>query len=95
MTASEILSTLKTNKERLAAKYGFNTLAIFGSYSRGEQTTGSDVDILVEFSKPVGIEFIDLADELERLLKTPVDLVSKNGIRPAYFRHIENELNYV
>ncbi|MDI1233104.1 MAG: hypothetical protein PSX81_02350 [bacterium] len=50
---------------------------------------------MVEFTRLIGIEFIDLADELEHLLNTKVDLVSKNGIKPEYFTQIENELNYV
>ena len=70
-------------------------LAIFGSYARGEQKKNSDVDILVEFNKPIGIEFIDLAEELERILKIKVDLVSKNGVKSRYFKEIEDELIYV
>lgn len=70
-------------------------MAIFGSYGRGQQGEDSDVDILVDFQKPIGIEFIDLANELESLLKLKVDLVSKNGIRPQYFKQIEQDLSYV
>lgn len=94
-TLKDIKETLKSNKDRLTSKYGLSIIAIFGSYGRGQQTKDSDVDILVDFKRPIGIEFIDLADELENLLKTKVDLVSKNGIRPDYFKQIERELNYV
>lgn len=92
---TEIKETLKSNKLRLTEKYGLSLLAIFSSYGRGQQTENSDIDILVNFQKPIGVEFIDLANELERLLKTKVDLVSKNGIRPQYFKQIEQELSYV
>ncbi len=96
MTAiSEIKKILKNNKNRLFEKYGLSIIAIFGSYSRGHQTKDSDVDILVDFKKPIGLEFIDLAVELENLLNARVDLVSKNGIRSDYFKMIESELNYV
>ena len=50
---------------------------------------------MVDFKRPIGIEFIDLAEELETLLNTKVDLVSKNGIKAEYFNLIESELNYV
>ncbi|MCG9880148.1 MAG: nucleotidyltransferase family protein [Bacteroidia bacterium] len=90
-----IKETLKNHKPRLANKYGVNNLAIFGSYGRGQQTKNSDIDILVDFNTPIGIEFIDLANELENILHLKVDLVSKNGIKDAYFKHIENDLNYV
>ena len=76
-------------------KYGLSILAVFGSYGRGQQNHNSDVDILVDFKKPIGVEFIDLADELENILKLKVDLVSKNGLKPQYFETIEKDLNYV
>ena len=75
--------------------YGLKNIAIFGSYSRDQQNDASDLDILVEFNRPVGVEFIDLAEELERLLNIKVDLVSRNGVRPEYFKQIESDLNYV
>lgn len=71
------------------------TLAVFGSYARNEQKHDSDVDILVEFRSPVGIEFVDLGDYLERILNLRVDLVSRNGIKPKYFQRIEPDLKYV
>ena len=92
---TDIKDTLKSNKQRLTDKYGLSFMAIFGSYGRGQQTESSDIDILVDFQKPVGIEFIDLANELEKLLKIKVDLVSKNGVRPQYLKQIEQDLNYV
>jgi predicted nucleotidyltransferase len=92
---AEIKDTLKSNKLRLTEKYGLSLLAIFGSYGRGQQTETSDIDILVDFQKPIGVEFIDLANELEKLLKAKVDLVSKNGIRPQYLKQIEQDLSYV
>ncbi|HVA98635.1 MAG TPA: nucleotidyltransferase family protein [Bacteroidia bacterium] len=91
----DIKSILKNNKQRLTDKYGLSFMAIFGSYGRGQQTEYSDVDILVDFKKQIGIEFIDLANELEKLLKIKVDLVSKNGVKPQYLKHIEEDLSYV
>jgi hypothetical protein len=91
----DIVTKLKSHKDILSKKYGLNFIAIFGSYSREQQSEESDVDILVEFNKPIGIEFIDLAEELENVLKKRVDLVSKRGVKPAYFAQIEKELKYV
>ena len=70
-------------------------MAVFGSFARNEQREDSDVDILVEFSVPVGMEFIDLADDLEGILNRKVDLVSKGGIKPKYLAAIQNQLSYV
>lgn len=90
-----IRKILQLHKSRLISTYGLKNIAIFGSYSRNQQNDASDLDILVEFSRPVGIEFIDLAEELEVLLNIKVDLVSRNGVRPEYFQQIESDLNYV
>lgn len=94
-TQSQILNLLQKNKEFLFKKYPIKELALFGSFARNEQNMQSDIDILVEFNSRVGMEFIELTDELEDLVQIKVDLVSKNGIKDKYFREIENELKYV
>jgi uncharacterized protein len=91
-----ILATLKRVKPSLEKKYGVKDLALFGSYSRNEAVAGkSDVDVMVDFSQPIGLAFVDLADELELLLQLKVDLVSRGGIKPKYFSVIEPDLIYV
>ncbi len=94
-TLNTIKETLGKHKNRLIDKYGLSQLAIFGSYARSQQQENSDVDILVDFNKPIGLEFIDLAEELEQILNLKVDLVSKKGIREKYYKSIEHELKYV
>jgi hypothetical protein len=70
-------------------------MAIFGSYSRNEQDKNSDLDIVVEFNDKIGIRFIDLAEELEKLIGFKVDLVSRKGIKEKYFQRIKEDLTYV
>ena len=66
-----IITILKKAKPSLEKKYGVKDLALFGSYSRNEANTDkNDVDIMVDFSQPIGLAFVDLADELEQLLQT-------------------------
>jgi predicted nucleotidyltransferase len=91
----DINFALKESRRMLFTKYPIERLAIFGSYARNEQTADSDVDLLVEFNGKIGIQFIDLANELERILGFKVDLVSKNGIKDKYFQEIEHDLIYV
>ena len=91
----EVQSTLKQLKPQLVSKYGISTLGLFGSIVRDDFTDQSDIDIVVEFSCPIGIEFIDLAEELEEQLHRKVDLVSKKGIKPHYLEVIEPEILYV
>ena len=59
-----------------------NSIGLFGSIVSADFKPESDIDIMVDFSQPIGVEFIDLAEELEKLLDRKVDLVSKAGIRP-------------
>lgn len=92
---STIQAQLQQIKPQLSAKYHVNTLGLFGSVVGNDFTPESDIDIVVDFSKPIGVEFIDLANDLERLLKRKVDLVSKDGIKPKYFREIQPEIVYV
>ncbi len=77
------------------AEYGISRMAIFGSVARGDETPESDVDLLVEFSRPVGVEFIDLAGALEKELGRKVDVVSRGGIKDKYFKEIERDIVYV
>ena len=91
----QIRSALSTHRKEITTRFAVKSLAVFGSFARGDQNENSDVDILVEFEKPVGIEFIDLADHLEAILKRKVDLVSRKGVKTKYFEHIKNELQYV
>lgn len=94
-TLAKVKEKLKNHQVELFSRFGLCKMAIFGSYGRGQQRIDSDIDILVEFNRPIGLEFIDLAEELERILEVKVDLVSRNGIKSSYFREIEGELTYV
>jgi predicted nucleotidyltransferase len=92
---SEIDLILKMHKKRLCSNYPIRSLAIFGSYARNEQHEDSDLDLLVDFSDKIGIRFIDLAEELEEILKIKVDLVSINGINEKYLDYIKKDIIYV
>ena len=91
----QIKNSLIEHKSSLFSKYPIKSLAIFGSYSRGDQNGSSDIDILVEFNGKIGLRFVDLAEEIEKLLGNHVDLVSKNGVKKKYFDSINSDLVYV
>ena len=91
----EIQRKLSRHKAEFADRFKVKALALFGSYARNEHVPDSDVDILVEFDSPVGVEFIDLGNYLESILGRRVDLVSRNGIKPKYFERIKRDLRYV
>ncbi|MEO7047204.1 MAG: nucleotidyltransferase family protein [Ferruginibacter sp.] len=90
-----ILSILKDHKEELFTNYPIKSLALFGSYSRGDNKKNSDIDIMVEMAEPKAFAFLDLADKLEKILKKKVDLVSRGGVKEQYFKYLQKDLQYV
>lgn len=92
---NDILHILKQHKEELFKKYPIKSMAIFGSYSRGEQTQDSDVDVMVELFVPDATAFIKLHHELESIAKKKVDLVSRGGVKERYLKVIEKDIRYV
>lgn len=92
-----LLRQLRAHKSALQSKHRVKSLAMFGSWARGEQTRTSDVDIMVEFEGRIGWEIVDLHEELEQLLGKRVDLVTKNALqsKPRLWEAVEQELIYV
>lgn len=95
ITKEEILKTLAEDKPQLQKQFKVRKLALFGSYARGGQRQDSDVDILVEVDPSIGLEFITLAERLEKSLKVSVDLVSSRAVTSQALKFIEPELIYV
>jgi predicted nucleotidyltransferase len=74
-------------------KYSVSYLGIFGSYVRGEQTSDSDLDVLVEFDKTPGLlKYIELEYYLSDLLGVKVDLVTRTGLKPNIGKRVLNEV---
>lgn len=92
---SEIKSLLELHQQSIKEKYNVRQLGIFGSVARGESTEFSDVDILVELEKPIGLDFVLLGDELEDILGVKVDIVTPNALNPKMFDYIKQDLIYV
>jgi len=92
----EIRKTLKDHKESLRNEYGVTEIGLFGSYVKGIQKESSDIDILVEFHRAVGlIAFVRLKNRLTELLGIQVDLVMKKALKPKIGKRILDEVVYV
>ena len=91
-TTRQVLGALREAKSDLAREFGVTRLALFGSYARGDQREGSDVDILVEFDPALGLRFVDLAESIETVLGIPSEVVSRRAISPRHWAVIEPEL---
>jgi len=94
-TLEELKAIIQSHKSILEEKYKVRRIAVFGSYARGDQTEESDIDIMVEFSEPIGLLFIHLADYLEEILGTKVDLITPEAIKPNRREYVLQDLNYV
>ena len=96
--SKELRNKLKIlNKQnKILADFGVEKIGIFGSFARNEQTKKSDIDILVEFKKPIGLfKFVELEDELSKILKCKVDLVTQNALKPAMKSKVLEDVVYV
>ena len=77
-----VISDLRLVLPELRRRYPVASLAVFGSWARGEQRVGSDLDLLVEFDGPIGWQIVTLEDELTERLGVKVDLVPRRALRP-------------
>jgi predicted nucleotidyltransferase len=91
----EIKRIILQHKAEIKKKFKVKTIGVFGSYVRGEQKRGSDVDILVEFEEDAEIgffKFLDLEEFLSQKLGVKVDLVTKNALKPYIGKSILQEV---
>ena len=92
MKRTELIKILRQELPELRRKYHVENLEVFGSYVRGEEREGSDLDLLVEFSEIPGLfKFIELENYLTDILGVKVDLVMKDSLRPEIGRRILSE----
>ena len=88
MTRDQVLQCLAGARAELAG-LGVRSLDLFGSVARGESGPDSDVDLLVDFDRPVGyFHLFEVQDRLEAFLGCKVDLVTQGGLRPELRQHI-------
>ena len=91
-----IQTTIKKHLPILRDKFGVSKIGLFGSYIRGEQRKNSDIDVLVEFNKPVSLfGLMDVEFYLEDLLKKKVDVVPKDALRKHIGKYILRQVQYV
>ena len=96
ISKSQILTILKENYEILSKTFNVSKIGLFGSFVKDFETETSDIDILVDFSKPITIfEYIDLEDLLTEKFGRKVDLVSEKGLKPLLKSQILREVVFV
>ena len=93
-TLQTILEKLRHHKPELQCKYPISRLGVFGSYARGEATIDSDIDIAVEITGPMGLNFVAMADEIEDLFGIKTDIVPLRSIKPQYLPSVQKDIVY-
>lgn len=92
---TDIETKLQQIKPILTDKFHVSRIGYFGSYARGQQTESSDLDLLVEFSQPVGWGFFTLEHFLEQSLGLRVDLVTREALKERIKESILNQVRYI
>ena len=102
-TLDEIKNLITEHKKILNEKYKVKKIGVFGSYARGEQKKGSDLDIIIEFKNEEsigGLEFVglmtDLEEYFEKILGIKPHLASKRqAVNSDRWKYVEKELMYL
>lgn len=99
MTQDDIKEIIRKELPNLRERFHVKRIALFGSFAKGTSAADSDVDIAVEFDRPVGFLFVELAEYLESVLGRKTDVLSMGGIRSIRVKSaaaaIEKGLIYV
>lgn len=95
-TLHDVQNVLRAHKSDLGDKFSVRRFGVFGSVALGEETTTSDVDILVEFLRPVSMfTFIKLEQHLTNLLGAQVDLVTPDALKSVIRDDVLKNTHYV
>jgi predicted nucleotidyltransferase len=92
---NDIKRKLESLKPRLMENFKVKTVGVFGSYVRGEEKKGSDIDVLVEFGDSAELsllDFVRLENFLSEKLGVKVDLVEKGTLKPGIGKRILKEV---
>jgi len=99
LTKEAILRRLRESYPQLTAQFGVKRIGLFGSFARETAQDSSDVDLIVELQRPIGLKFMELVEYLEMLLGRRVDVLTPAGLRgirlPEVARQIEDSIVHV
>lgn len=95
LNKKEILNKLSDLKPILHREYSVRQIGLFGSFSDDSYTEDSDIDLLVEFERPIGWKYFSLEIYLENIFGRKIDLVTKNALKEQLKDKILNQVKYV
>jgi predicted nucleotidyltransferase len=95
ITRNDILNKLIDLKPILYSEYAVKQIGLFGSFADDSYTDDSDIDLLVEFERPIGWKYFSLEIYLENIFGRKIDLVTKNALKEQIKDRILNQVKYV
>jgi len=93
LTSEEVFNILRKELSYLKKEFRVKKIGLFGSFAKGKPEEDSDIDIVVEFEKSIGLAFMDLADYLENVFNKKVDILTPEGIRSIRVEKIAQEIS--
>ena len=92
LTRERIIELLNEHRPYLASEFGVHKIGLFGSFANGHPDEQSDVDIVVEFDRPIGLRFIELVEYLEKLLGRKVDMLTPRGVQGIRIKSVAKNI---
>ena len=92
MTREKVIEILRKEMPYCVSEYGVKRIGLFGSYAKGTPVKGSDIDILVEFGRAIGLKFMQFAEYLEKLFGTKVDILTPAGIESIRIERVARSI---
>jgi predicted nucleotidyltransferase len=89
---AEIIREIRRYYPFLSEEFGVKRIGIFGSVARGENNAQSDVDLVVEFSRPIGLKFVDFVEQIEKLVGKKVDVLTEEGVKNIRVKTVSSEI---
>ncbi|MCI5150657.1 MAG: nucleotidyltransferase [Candidatus Electrothrix sp. MAN1_4] len=92
LSKKRIIKELRDNYQHLSAEFGLKKIGLFGSYARGAQQDESDIDIIADFERPIGLKFIEFVEYLETLFGKKTDVITVAGLKAIRSRDIAKSI---
>ena len=88
----EVIEKIKLHYPYLSSEFGIKRIGVFGSIAKKTEGEESDIDLIVEFERPIGLKFMRLVEYLEELLGRKVDVLTKDGVQSIRVKRVSEEI---
>ncbi len=88
----EVIRKIKSQYPYLSSEFGIKRIGIFGSVAKQSEREESDIDLIVEFDRPIGLKFMSFAEYMEKLFGRKVDILTKDGIRNIRVKRVSTDI---